>query len=193
MDEWSEGKRGNVRALLCSLHNVLWESEDRWRAVGMHQLVQPDQVKKFYRKAVLCVHPDKVCRPLLLLLLTQHHTPTHHKPNIRPPPSLAPGQGLSAATAAAAHITPHPNTSPQYITIPTYTHIPHSPPHHNGNKHTLLHLSTSQSQYAHHFKSSSHTPKCRSAEASPATLLSSHPRYARHNPDARESNYELGQ
>ncbi|XP_032241526.2 cyclin-G-associated kinase isoform X2 [Nematostella vectensis] len=58
--EWADGKRSNIRALLCSLQNVLWEEEDRWNPVGMHQLVQPDQVKKAYRKAVLCVHPDKL-------------------------------------------------------------------------------------------------------------------------------------
>lgn len=28
--------------------------------MGMADLVTPDQVKKFYRKAVLVVHPDKV-------------------------------------------------------------------------------------------------------------------------------------
>lgn len=39
---------------------VLWEGETRWRPVGMADLVTPDQVKKFYRKAALVVHPDKV-------------------------------------------------------------------------------------------------------------------------------------
>ena len=58
--EWIEGKERNIRALLCSLHSVLWEGEDRWKEPGMHQLVTPEQVKKFYRKAVLSVHPDKV-------------------------------------------------------------------------------------------------------------------------------------
>lgn len=58
--EWIEGKERNIRALLCSLHTVLWEGEERWKEVGMHQLVSADQVKKVYRKAVLSVHPDKV-------------------------------------------------------------------------------------------------------------------------------------
>ncbi|CAH1242822.1 GAK [Branchiostoma lanceolatum] len=57
--DWIEGKEGNIRALLSSLHTVLWEGEHRWKEVGMHQLVQPDQVKKYYRKACLSVHPDK--------------------------------------------------------------------------------------------------------------------------------------
>ena len=58
--EWTEGKERNIRALLCSLHTVLWEGEGKWKECGMHQLVTPDQVKKVYRKAVLSVHPDKV-------------------------------------------------------------------------------------------------------------------------------------
>jgi hypothetical protein len=58
--EWIQGKERNIRALLCSLDKVLWEDEDRWRQVGMHDLVTADQVKKVYRKAVLSVHPDKV-------------------------------------------------------------------------------------------------------------------------------------
>ncbi|KAK3755297.1 hypothetical protein QZH41_014605 [Actinostola sp. cb2023] len=60
VQEWASGKESNIRALLCSLHLVLWEGEERWQHIGMHQLVQPDQVKKMYRKAVLSVHPDKL-------------------------------------------------------------------------------------------------------------------------------------
>ncbi|XP_037536836.1 cyclin-G-associated kinase [Nematolebias whitei] len=57
--DWIEGKERNIRALLSTLHTVLWEGETRWRPVNMADLVTPDQVKKFYRKAVLVVHPDK--------------------------------------------------------------------------------------------------------------------------------------
>lgn len=57
--DWIEGKERNIRALLSTLHTVLWEGETRWRPVGMADLVTPDQVKKYYRKAVLVVHPDK--------------------------------------------------------------------------------------------------------------------------------------
>lgn len=60
MMEWTKGKERNIRALLCSLHTVLWEDEHRWKQCGMHDLVTADQVKKVYRKAVLSVHPDKV-------------------------------------------------------------------------------------------------------------------------------------
>ena len=59
--EWTSGKEKNIRALLCSLGSVLWDGEARWKPVGMHELVTPDQVKKVWRKAVLSVHPDKVC------------------------------------------------------------------------------------------------------------------------------------
>ncbi|KAG9486304.1 hypothetical protein GDO78_006615 [Eleutherodactylus coqui] len=57
--DWIEGKERNIRALISTLHTVLWEGETKWKAVNMSELVTPDQVKKYYRKAVLVVHPDK--------------------------------------------------------------------------------------------------------------------------------------
>ncbi|XP_038608306.1 putative tyrosine-protein phosphatase auxilin isoform X2 [Tachyglossus aculeatus] len=57
--EWIEGKERNIRALLSTMHTVLWSGETRWKPVGMADLVTPEQVKKVYRKAVLVVHPDK--------------------------------------------------------------------------------------------------------------------------------------
>ncbi|XP_066470293.1 cyclin-G-associated kinase isoform X2 [Tiliqua scincoides] len=57
--DWVDGKERNIRALLSTLHTVLWEGETKWKPVGMADLVTPDQVKKYYRKAVLVVHPDK--------------------------------------------------------------------------------------------------------------------------------------
>ncbi|XP_008549661.1 cyclin-G-associated kinase [Microplitis demolitor] len=59
VSEWSEGKKGNIRGLLCSLHTVLWPEADRWQRYEMHQLVSAADVKKAYRKACLAVHPDK--------------------------------------------------------------------------------------------------------------------------------------
>ena len=56
--KWKDGKARNLRALLCSLDTVLWEST-KWSKCGMHQLVTPADVKKMYRKACLAVHPDK--------------------------------------------------------------------------------------------------------------------------------------
>ncbi|XP_044299954.1 cyclin-G-associated kinase isoform X5 [Varanus komodoensis] len=57
--DWIDGKERNIRALLSTLHTVLWEGETKWKQVGMADLVTPEQVKKYYRKAVLVVHPDK--------------------------------------------------------------------------------------------------------------------------------------
>ncbi|XP_029685623.1 cyclin-G-associated kinase isoform X2 [Takifugu rubripes] len=57
--DWIEGKERNIRALMSTMHTVLWDGETRWKPVGMSELVTPDQVKKYYRKAVLVVHPDK--------------------------------------------------------------------------------------------------------------------------------------
>lgn len=41
---WIEGKERNIRALLSTLHTVLWEDENKWKPCGMHQLVQPNDV-----------------------------------------------------------------------------------------------------------------------------------------------------
>ena len=58
---WAESKEYNIRALLCSLDTVLWEGESKWEPVEMNQLLHQGQVKKYFRKACLSVHPDKVC------------------------------------------------------------------------------------------------------------------------------------
>ncbi|XP_025068326.1 putative tyrosine-protein phosphatase auxilin isoform X2 [Alligator sinensis] len=57
--EWIEGKERNIRALLSTMHTVLWAGETKWKPVSMADLVTPEQVKKIYRRAVLVVHPDK--------------------------------------------------------------------------------------------------------------------------------------
>ncbi|CAG0885639.1 unnamed protein product, partial [Darwinula stevensoni] len=59
--DWTNGKQRNIRALLGSLHTIIWDG-CRWEEVGMHQLVSANDIKKFYRKACLAVHPDKVRR-----------------------------------------------------------------------------------------------------------------------------------
>uniref|UniRef100_A0A1I7V2V8 J domain-containing protein n=1 Tax=Caenorhabditis tropicalis TaxID=1561998 RepID=A0A1I7V2V8_9PELO len=58
--DWTQGKERNIRALLGSLHNVLWEGADRWNQPSMGDLLTPEQIKKHYRKACLVVHPDKL-------------------------------------------------------------------------------------------------------------------------------------
>ncbi len=59
--EWTEGKKRNIRSLLCSLSTVIWP-ECNWPGCQMNELLTPEQVKKAYRKAVLYIHPDKVRR-----------------------------------------------------------------------------------------------------------------------------------
>ena len=59
LEKWAKGKNDNVRALLSTLDQVLWENSG-WKGVGMTDLMNPAQVKKHYRKAMIIMHPDKV-------------------------------------------------------------------------------------------------------------------------------------
>ncbi|KAL2508129.1 Auxilin-related protein 2 [Forsythia ovata] len=56
---WAAGKEGNLRALLSTLQYVLW-AECGWQPVSLTNLITGASVKKIYRKATLCIHPDKV-------------------------------------------------------------------------------------------------------------------------------------
>ncbi|KAK8967642.1 Auxilin-related protein 2 [Platanthera guangdongensis] len=56
---WAAAKEGNLRALLSTLHYVLWP-ECGWQPVSLTDLITAASVKKVYRKATLCIHPDKV-------------------------------------------------------------------------------------------------------------------------------------
>ena len=56
---WRDGKRENLRALLASLDQVLWEGSG-WKKVGLHELVMANRVKIVYMKAIAKTHPDKV-------------------------------------------------------------------------------------------------------------------------------------
>lgn len=59
VNEWKENKKRNIRALLSSLHTVVWD-DCSWQPVGLQLLMSYNDVKKMYRKACLAVHPDKV-------------------------------------------------------------------------------------------------------------------------------------
>ncbi|KAI0872249.1 hypothetical protein GGS24DRAFT_468240 [Hypoxylon argillaceum] len=59
---WRDGKRENLRALLGSLDQVLWENSG-WKKVGLHELVIANKVKVHYMKAIAKCHPDKVSDP----------------------------------------------------------------------------------------------------------------------------------
>ncbi|KAI3810888.1 hypothetical protein L1987_20519 [Smallanthus sonchifolius] len=56
---WAAGKEGNLRALLSTLQYVLWPGCG-WQPVSLTDLITAANVKKAYRKATLCIHPDKV-------------------------------------------------------------------------------------------------------------------------------------
>jgi hypothetical protein len=56
---WRDGKRENLRALLASMDQVLWENSG-WKKVGLHELVMANKVKISYMKAIAKTHPDKV-------------------------------------------------------------------------------------------------------------------------------------
>lgn len=56
---WRDGKRDNLRALLGSLDQVLWEGSG-WKKIGLHELVMANRVKIHYMKAIAKTHPDKV-------------------------------------------------------------------------------------------------------------------------------------
>ena len=59
LDRWRHGNKDNIRALLCSLDNVLWP-ELNWKPVKLTDLVLDKKVKIFYTKAVAKTHPDKI-------------------------------------------------------------------------------------------------------------------------------------
>ncbi|PKI49858.1 hypothetical protein CRG98_029743 [Punica granatum] len=56
---WSSGKQGNLRALLSTLQYILGP-DSGWQPVTLTEIVTAAAVKKAYRKATLCVHPDKL-------------------------------------------------------------------------------------------------------------------------------------
>nr|KAK5450010.1 auxilin-like clathrin-binding protein required for normal clathrin function [Exophiala xenobiotica] len=56
---WKGGKADNLRALLGSLDNVLWEGSG-WKKISMADLVLPAKVKVQYMKGIAKVHPDKI-------------------------------------------------------------------------------------------------------------------------------------
>ncbi|KAI3835788.1 hypothetical protein MKW92_033249 [Papaver armeniacum] len=56
---WSNGKEGNLRALLSTLQYILGP-DSGWHPVPLTEVITAVAVKKAYRKATLCVHPDKL-------------------------------------------------------------------------------------------------------------------------------------
>lgn len=59
INSWTAGKKDNIRALLSTLHIVLWENSG-WTSPGIADIVEPAKVRRWYMKANLVIHPDKV-------------------------------------------------------------------------------------------------------------------------------------
>jgi len=56
-----EGKpiKNHVRVLFCTLPDILWPNSG-WQRVAMHEVMEPDQIRKVHRKYIVSLHPDKV-------------------------------------------------------------------------------------------------------------------------------------
>lgn len=54
----SNGQKNNIRILLSTLHNILWEGSG-WEPISMADMVSDGSVKKNYVKAITRVHPDQ--------------------------------------------------------------------------------------------------------------------------------------
>jgi len=65
VEAWVGTRGQNLRALLSTLQNILWEdAKNKWNPVNLAALQTGENLKKTYRKAMLLVHTDKVvdCR-----------------------------------------------------------------------------------------------------------------------------------
>ncbi|KAJ1939639.1 auxilin-like clathrin-binding protein required for normal clathrin function, partial [Linderina macrospora] len=58
--QWRDGKRQNIRALLSSLHTLL----PAFKPIGMHEILEPNKVKRAYMRAIARLHPDKLDKAL---------------------------------------------------------------------------------------------------------------------------------
>ncbi|CDP07551.1 unnamed protein product [Coffea canephora] len=59
IQQWSSGRKGNIRSLLSTLQLVLWP-ESGWKPVPLVDLIDGSAVKRAYQRALLCLHPDKL-------------------------------------------------------------------------------------------------------------------------------------
>ncbi|XP_049390327.1 J domain-containing protein required for chloroplast accumulation response 1 isoform X2 [Solanum stenotomum] len=57
--QWSQGRKGNIRSLLSTLQLVLWP-DSGWKPVALMDLMEGNQVKRAYQRALLYIHPDKL-------------------------------------------------------------------------------------------------------------------------------------
>ena len=59
IDAWTQNKKDNIRSLLCTMDSVVWSGAP-WKSPSVVDVMEPGQVRKWYMKANLVVHPDKV-------------------------------------------------------------------------------------------------------------------------------------
>lgn len=59
INAWCSGKKDNIRSLLCTMDKVLWEGSE-WKSPSVVEVMEASKVKRWYMKANLVVHPDKV-------------------------------------------------------------------------------------------------------------------------------------
>ncbi|XP_022141128.1 J domain-containing protein required for chloroplast accumulation response 1 isoform X2 [Momordica charantia] len=59
IQQWSNGKEGNIRSLLSTLQSVLWPKSG-WKPVPLVDIIEGSAVKRSYQKALLYLHPDKL-------------------------------------------------------------------------------------------------------------------------------------
>uniref|UniRef100_A0A1I8EJD2 J domain-containing protein n=1 Tax=Wuchereria bancrofti TaxID=6293 RepID=A0A1I8EJD2_WUCBA len=57
MKEWTDGKKH--QDLLGSMNNILWPNAENWVQPSIGDLPTAQQIKKYYHKACLVIHPDK--------------------------------------------------------------------------------------------------------------------------------------
>ncbi|KAK1322288.1 Auxilin-related protein 2 [Acorus calamus] len=55
---WSNGKGGSLCALLSTLQYIL-VPECGWQPIPLTEMITTQDVKRAYKRAALCVHPDK--------------------------------------------------------------------------------------------------------------------------------------
>ncbi|CAK9142818.1 unnamed protein product [Ilex paraguariensis] len=59
IQQWSNGKTGNIRSLLSTLQYILWP-ESGWKPVPLVDIIEGSALKRAYQKALLRLHPDKL-------------------------------------------------------------------------------------------------------------------------------------
>lgn len=55
---WSSHHNKNIRNLLTTMHNVIWK-DSGWKPIFLSDVIESKNVKLYYRKALLIVHPDR--------------------------------------------------------------------------------------------------------------------------------------